>query len=329
MNKIREFFRSRSFLSNLVQTVIIIVLTALLAEGMDAVKTVPNDFKLLYLLAVLIVILQTESFGWSVFSTVMFVLFDAWVNFHGAENPDPRKFAVSTVIFVIIALIENVLAMRLQKQMEASKKSERIQKRLYEASKGLIKVRGSQEIIDYANEALTKLADADAQVYFDIPHSDPDEAKKWCLRNSAMCGNGELDFSEAPNKYIPIRSNRKTNGVAVIDCSEKPLSPVVTDLIVAFLTQISIAMERNMLEEKNKKESATFAREKIKGAVMRSLSNDMYPHIKSIEKLVRELEENPDLSEEERETQYQKILHEAEFLSDNVDNAIEITSNNS
>lgn len=329
MNKIREFFRGRSFLSNMVQTVIIIVLTALLSEGMAAVKTVPNDFKLLYLLAVLIVILQTESFGWTVFSTVMFVLFDAWVTFHGTANPDPRKFAVSTVIFVIIALIVNVLALRLQKEMEASRKSEKIQKRLYEASKGLIKVRGSKEIIDYANEALAKLADADAHVYFDIPRSDPDEAKKWCLRNSAMCGNGELDFSEAPNKYIPIQSNRKTNGVAVIDCSKHPLSPVVTDLIVAFLTQISIAMERNMLEEKNKKESATFAREKIKGAVMRSLSNDMYPHIKSIEKIVNELQENPALTEDEKEKMYHKILQETSFLSDNVDNAIEITSNKS
>ncbi len=329
MNKIRAFFRERSFLSNMVQTVIIIVLTALLSEGMAAVKTVPNDFKLLYLLAVLIVILQTESFGWTVFSTIMFVLFDAWVTFHGNANPDPRKFAVSTVIFVIIALIVNVLALRLQKEMEASRKSEKIQKRLYEASKGLIKVRGSQEIIDYANEALVKLADADAHVYFDIPRNDPDEAKKWCLRNSAMCGNGELDFSEAPNKYIPIQSNRKTNGVAVIDCSEHPLSPVVTDLIVAFLTQISIAMERNMLEEKNKKESATFAREKIKGAVMRSLSNDMYPHIKSIEKIVNELQENPALTDEEKAKLYHKILQETSFLSDNVDNAIEITSNKS
>lgn len=329
MNKMREFFRSRSFLSNMVQTVIIIVLTGLLSWGMDAAKIAPNDFKLLYLLAVLIVILQTESFGWTVFSTIMFVLFDTWVTFQGGRNPDSQKYVVSTIIFVVIALIENILALRLQKEIDASRKSERIQKRLYEASKGLIKVRGSQEIIDYANEALTKLADADARVYFDIPRNDPDEAKKWCLRNSAMCGSGELDFPESPNKYIPIRSNRKTNGVAVIDCSERSLSPVVTDLIVAFLTQISIAMERDMLEEKNKKEAATYAREKIKGSVMRSLSNDMYPHIKSIEKIVRELEENPDITDEEKEKLYQKIVNETSFLSDNVDNAIEITSSKS
>ena len=323
MNEMRAFFQARTFLSNLLQTIIIIVLTGLLAYGMEQYNLMLEDMKLLYLLAVLIVILQTESFGWTLFSTAMFVGFDALL-VHDDESK--QLYITSTIIFVVIALIVNVLALRLQKQMEASKESEQIQKRLYEASKGLNKVRGSQEIIDYANEALTNLAGSEAHVYFDISRDDPDEAKKWCLRNSAFCGNGELDFSEAPNKYIPIRSNRKTTGVAVIDCSKKPMTPVIKDLIVAFLTQISIAQERNMLEEKNKKESAIYAREKIKANVMRSLSNDMYPHIKNIEKMAKELEENHTLTEDERDELSKKIQREASYLSDNVDNAIEITS---
>ena len=278
MNEMRAFFQARTFLSNLLQTIIIIVLTGLLAYGMEQYNLMLEDMKLLYLLAVLIVILQTESFGWTLFSTAMFVGFDALL-VHDDESK--QLYITSTIIFVVI---------------------------------------------DYANEALTNLAGSEAHVYFDISRDDPDEAKKWCLRNSAFCGNGELDFSEAPNKYIPIRSNRKTTGVAVIDCSKKPMTPVIKDLIVAFLTQISIAQERNMLEEKNKKESAIYAREKIKANVMRSLSNDMYPHIKNIEKMAKELEENHTLTEDERDELSKKIQREASYLSDNVDNAIEITS---
>lgn len=59
---------------------------------------------------------------------------------------------------------------------------------------------------------------------------------------------------------------------------------------------------------------------------MRDLSNNMYPHIKSIEDMARELSENTELSEEERQKIFRKISDESAFLSDTVDNAIEITN---
>lgn len=325
MNRIRSFFSDRPWLSNILQTVLIFVLTALLAMGMRYYGIAMDDMKLLYLLAILIVILQTESFVLTLLSTAGFVLLDARFMLR-AEDYSTRQYVVSTIIFVVIALIVNVLSIRLQKQVEASHQSELTQKHLYEASKGLIKIRSSSDIVAYTEKSLSRLANAESHVYFNISRDDPDEAKKWCLRNSAVCGAGELDFTDSPNKYLPIRNNRKTNGVAVIDCSEHELSPGTMDSIAAFLTQISFAMERNVLEERQKKENAIYAREKIKGTVMRDLSNNMYPHIKSIEDMARELSENTELSEDERQKIFRKISDESAFLSDTVDNAIEITN---
>ncbi len=327
MKKTRNFFRSDSWLSNLAQAILIILLTGLLAFGMEYYDIALDDMKLLYLLGILIVILQTESFLLTLFSTVVFVILDAFLVFREDER-SLGQYIISTIIFVVIALIVNVIAIRLQKQIEASRKSELVQKHLYEASKGLIRIQGQGQdaLTAYADEALTKLTEAESHVYFDIKKSDPDEAKKWCLRNSAVCGSGELDFPESTNKYIPIRSNRKTNGVAVIDCSEKDLSPVELDSVAAFLTQISFAMERNLLEERSKKENAIYAREKIKGTVMRGLSNDMYPHIKQIDHITDELQNDEDLTDDQKQERYKQIRKETAFLADTVDNAIEITS---
>ena len=49
MNEMRAFFQARTFLSNLLQTIIIIVLTGLLAYGMEQYNLMLEDMKLLYL----------------------------------------------------------------------------------------------------------------------------------------------------------------------------------------------------------------------------------------------------------------------------------------
>lgn len=317
--------KSKKFISNVLQTVIIYILTTLLAYVLNLYDMQSDSLKMLFLLGVLIVILQTQSFFLTLLASLAFTFTDAWL-FIDPSQFHRRSFILSNIFFVAIALIVNVLANRLQKQMERSKENEKLHRRLYEASEGLIQVQGRENIISYADKALTKLAGAKVELWFDVPRDETDEAKKWCFLNSAPCGHGEADFTDEPKKYIPIRSNRKTIGVLAVDCSEKELSHTVEDCIVSFTSQISIAIAREEVEERSKKESAMFAREKIKGTVMKRLSHDMYPRIAEIHKISEYLLSTGSTVPHDAEDKLKTIERESSFLTDTVDNILDITS---
>ncbi|MBQ1545352.1 MAG: DUF4118 domain-containing protein [Clostridia bacterium] len=316
----------RNTISNILQTIIVYVLTTLMAYVLNIYHMQFDSLKMLFLFGVLIVILQTQSFVLSFLVTLLFAATDAWLFINPAQF-NTRGFILSTVFFIIISVLVSVLAIRLQKQIERSRANEQVHKDLYKASEGLIKVQGRDNIVEFADRSLTKLADHEVLFDFDIDKNDPDEAKRWCYRNSASCGRGEVDFSDSPNLYIPIRSNRKTTGVLTVKDVDKKIDPTTMDCIMSFVSQVSIALGRNDLEERNKKESAIFAREKIKGTVMKGLSHDMHPRITEIRKLAEELHDfRKTLSEEDVSAKLSTIQKEADYLSDTIDNILEITS---
>lgn len=314
----------KKLISGVMQTFIILILTFLLAYVFHIYGINSEGMKMLYLLSVLIITLQTKSFLLTVGASVIFVFTDAKLFTNPAEF-HRRSFILSTVIFICIALIINVLANRLQKQMDASTKNESIHEKLYKASSGLIQIQGRENLMEYANTAMTDLAGAKTEICFNIDKNDPDTIKKWCLRNSAICGYGEVDFPESDNKYIPVRSKRKTIGVVVIDCSENEVSEVTEECILSFVSLLSIALERNELEEKRKAETAIFAREKIKGTVMKSLSHDMVPCISKIQHISDTLKNTDNIKPDELK-KLDRIVKESSDLSDMIDNIIDITS---
>ena len=313
---------------NFLQVFIIYILTTMLAYVFDNYSVHSENLLILYLLGVLIVVIETKSFATTVISSVLFILTHAFLfieprytwQFHS------RSFALSAVAFLIVALIVNTLVVRLQRQIRTSKQNENLHKQLYEASHGLLTLQGRDRIIAYSNEALTKLAKAEVEFFFDIDKNDDNEAKKWCYKNSAKCGHGETDFSEAGCKYIPIRSKKKTIGVVSIDCTSRELSQETENCIVALLSQITIAIERDVLETQNKAESAEREREKIKAMVMKSLSHDMYPRITTIYKNVKYMHDNLNLMENEDVlNKLSDTQNEADYITQTVENLLDIT----
>lgn len=320
--------RIRRDIKYFIQVFVIYILTTLLAYVFDMYSVHSENLLILYLLGVLIIIMETKNFIITTISSVLFILTHSFlylepryaVVFHN------RNFALSATVFFVVALIVNTLVVRLQKQITAAKRNEQLHKMLYEGSQGLLKVHGKDRIVAYSDEALTKIAGAEVEFHFDIDKNDSNEARKWCFKHSAKCGHGETEFPDAGCKYIPIRSKKKTIGVVSIDCSEHDLSQETEDCIVALLSQITIAIERDALETQNKKEMAEHEREKIKAMVMKSLSHDMYPRIKAIHEGAKQLNENMNLMEDEEiHAKLDAMETESEYITQVVDNILDIT----
>ena len=148
---------------------------------------------------------------------------------------------------------------------------------------------------------------------------------KWCYKNSAKCGHGEVEFPDAGCKYMPIRSNKKTVGVVSIDCTQNELTDEAEECVIALLSQITIAIERAELEAEKQSEADLRAREHLKATVTKNISHDMYPRAKAIYESAKAMRENMNLMEnDEILERLRKIEDESDYIAQTVDNLLDI-----
>lgn len=318
----------KRYFKNLAIVVIVYLFTTFLAFVLDTREFHSENLLTLYLLGIIIIVMETKSFLTTVLSSLLFILTHNYMFlgdkycWHPFTN---RSFALSAFLFLTVALIVNLLVVRLQRQMATSKKSAAMHKKLYEASEGLISIHGKERVIEYADKALTELTGSEVEFFFDIDKNEENEAKKWCFKNSARCGHGEVEFPDAGCKYIPIRSNRKTVGVVSIDCTVNDLSDDAIECVTALLSQITIAIERAELEAEKQSEAELRAREHLKSTVTKNISHDMYPRAKEINKNAKEIREGMNLmDEEEIATRLKSIEDEADYIAQTADNLLDI-----
>lgn len=321
----------RHYAKNLAIVIITYALTTLLAFVLDFRGIHSENLLTLYLLGIIIIVTETKSFLTTVLSSVLFIMTHNFMflepkyDWHTPHDHGFKSFALSAGLFLIVALIVNLLVSRLQRQMAISKQNVSLHKKLYKASEGLISIHGKDKVIEYADDALTELTGSEVEFFFDIDKNDENEAKKWCYKNSASCGHGEVEFPDAGHKYIPIRSNKKTVGVVSIDCSQHELSDEAVNCVTALLSQITIAIERAELEAEKQAEAEMRAREHLKAAVTKNISHDMYPRALEIYKNAKSIREGMNLMEESEIIDKLKVIEdESDFIVQTVDNLLDI-----
>lgn len=322
----------KAYGKNLAIVLVVYALTTLLAFVLEMREIHSENLLTLYLLGIIIIVMETKSFVTTLLSSLLFILTHNYMflepkyDWHTPADHGFKSFALSAALFLAVALIVNLLVVRLQKQMKTSKENATLHKKLYKASEGLISVHGRENVIKYSDDALTELTGNPVEFYFDIDKFDKNEARKWCFKNSAKCGHGEVEFPEADYKYLPIRSNKKTVGVVGIDCSQHEISEDAENCVTALLSQITIAIEREDLEDENEAEAKNHEREHTRGAVTKELSHEMYPRITNVHSKVKELlDEGNLLSQEETNEKLKSIEEDAEYVLEYVDNLLEIT----
>ncbi len=318
----------RQYVKNIGIVLIVYLFTTFLAFVLDLREIHSENLLTLYLLGIIIIVMETKSFLTTVLSSLLFILTHNYMflgdkyQWHPFSN---RSFALSAFLFLTVALIVNLLVVRLQRQMAVSKKNAAMHKKLYEASEGLISIHGRDHVIEYADKALTELTGSEVEFFFDIDKNDENEARKWCYKNSAKCGHGEVEFPDAGCKYMPIRSNRKTVGVVSIDCTQNELTSEAEECVIALLSQITIAIERADLEAEKQSEADLRAREHLKATVTKNISHDMYPRAKAIYESAKAMRENMNLMEnDEILEKLKKIEDESDYIAQTVDNLLDI-----
>jgi K+-sensing histidine kinase KdpD len=166
--------------------------------------------------------------------------------------------------FFVIALINGVLTNRIRRQEELAIEREERTNAIFELTRELSNTSGVNEIIEVAFKDVRKFFEASYICFLrekdgkievlakpgeEKDHSGPNlETASWVFKNSIKAGRFTDHFSNAELTYYPMTGKRLSPGIIAVR-SGKPLAGEKEIFWIGYLTQITNALERELLSE--------------------------------------------------------------------------------
>jgi two-component system sensor histidine kinase KdpD len=165
------------------------------------------------------------------------------------------------------------------------------------------------------------------------PEDDLDQAElgaaKWSFENNRPAGRGSETLPGARRLFLPLRTGSGAVGVVGLargQRSEMLLTPDERRLLDALMDQSAVAIERVRLAAQINEARLAAETERLRAALLTSLSHDLKTPLASIMGSVTSLREYRDLlNAPEREELVETIQEEAERLSRFVANLLDMT----
>ena len=180
--------------------------------------------------------------------------------FHIEKTEDKLMF----ISFFVIALINGVLTNRIRRQEKLALEREERTNAIFELTRELSNTSGVNEIMDVAFKDVRKYFYAFAIYFLKVKESkieiavsrgggkdrsQPDiKLAEWVFKNSIKAGRFTGIHKETGLTYYPMTGKRLSPGIIAIEF-EKPLSEEKEIFWIGYLTQISNALERELLSE--------------------------------------------------------------------------------
>ncbi len=255
---------------------------------------------------------------------------------------DPMNIVAFFLFIVMAAIVSNVAA-RVRTQALVAMNRARTTEQLYAFSRKLAGVGTLDDVLwvtAYQTAAMLKvrvvllLPEGDSiAVKAGYPPEDTLEdaelaAAKWAWQNDRPAGRGSDTLPGARRLFLPMRTGRGAIGVVGID-REKPgpmFAPDERRLLDALIDQGALAIERVALVEDMAKVQRTVETERLRSAMLTSLSHDLRTPLASILGAASALRDLPSkFGEVERADLLATIVEEAERLNRFIANLLDMT----
>lgn len=316
-------------MKNIGKSAFIIGLASLLAWALNGFGFRPESLLMIYVVAIVIVIVETSSFRLGIISAFICVFAFNFLftepRFTFSIN-DPNYY-ISMLIFLIVAGIVGTLMTRLKKQIVIATENEESTKKLYKIVTGYLNLTGDHQITIQGEKSIQELTGKTCYIYLK-KEGKPFESTglNWCFDHSMPCGFGEIKFGEMPVKYLPIRSGHKTLGALEMEMEGTELTKGEMVYVNTILTQTTIALERDQLSREEEKNKFRIEAEQLKSDLLRSISQDLRTPLTSIEEKSNLLLECFQRSDEETvRSLLSEISRDAVWLNNLVENLLNMT----
>ena len=203
------------------------------------------------------------------------------------------RYVLTFVVMLAIALLISALTLRIRAQAEAAREREQRTAALYAMSRELAGTRGRSGIAAAAGRQLEAGFGVRAQVLLpdetkrlEIPVGAPpayplDEKERsvaqWVFDRGQPAGAGTDTLPAAAALYLPLAGSSGTVGVVGLrpDAPQRLQDPALQRLLEALAGQVALALERVLLGERAQQEQVEAEAERLRTALLSSLSHDM------------------------------------------------------
>jgi two-component system sensor histidine kinase KdpD len=268
------------------------------------------DAAMLYLLAVVVAAARYRR-GPAVLAAVLGIAsFDFFfVHPYYTFSVSDVRYVLTFGVMLLVALVLGGLTGRIRSQAEASREREQRTAALYALSRDLGTVQDRTEVVTALMRSLRDTFAVDTAVLLPAdggrveaaaPSPYPiDERERavaqWSFDHAQPAGQGTRTLPGAAALYLPLLAGEQVVGVLGLRAAEPTLfrDPARRRLVDALAGQGAAALERLALAERSRQTSVEFEAERLRTALLSSLSHDMRTPLASIEGAASTMLEGP------------------------------------
>ena len=322
----------------------IIALTSLLGLALRSQLQI-TDIAMLFLLAVVIVGYSHHRPAalWACVLSIAAFDFGFVPPYYTLNVHEPAYFLTFVVMFVV-ALFMTQLTTRIRSQAEDAREREQRTAARFALSRELATVDAIPAQIAVAERHIAQAGRGEAHVFLDPRsgggpghHPWPDDgvfdsvavrvAASWAHEHGESAGWGTSQCAEAEALVVPLSSPTETLGIVTLkpEWPERILAPAERRTVEALARQAAIALERTLLSQGHEQARMQVESERLRTALLSSLSHDLRTPLGSIEGAASSLLQesgvrSPGLQREMAET----ILEESRRMTRLVTNLLDM-----
>jgi two-component system, OmpR family, sensor histidine kinase KdpD len=260
----------------------------------------PTDAVMLYLLAVVVVAARYRRGPAVVAALLGIALFDfIFVPPYYTFSVDEVRYLLTFSVMLLVALLMGGLTGRIRSQAEAARIREQRTAALYALSRDLAAAQQQDEVVSAALRHVRDTFAVELAMFLPTPDGRLELASagpypldereravaQWTFDHGQTAGQGTKTLPGAAAMYVALSASGRSVGVLGILAPDPDLfrDPPRRRLLEALLTQTAAAIERLALEERNRSTSIEVGAERLRTALLSSLSHDMRTPLASIE----------------------------------------------
>lgn len=288
-NKKRDKMINTHIWKNLCITSLILFFCTLVSYVFDDISIRTENIMLIYLIGVLLIVVETRKFLWGIAGSILSILTFNYL----FTNPlyslqiDDFNYIITIMVFLIVSFMTASLVNKLQQHALKAKNSALQTAALYEITKAYLVLSGIDTIISHTIHSLYTAQQTICVVYYkdgtnlhkitaatDGIEETNEGMARWCMEKECDCGQETSFYENQSWTYHPMCCNHTILGAYVL-YNESSLSDEQHVFIHTLISQMEMAIERELLHMEKEQNKIEIEKEKLRNNLLRSISHDL------------------------------------------------------